>query len=242
MWLPGALVLRRDTKIRLKRRTGAVLTLSTKQPLANHTPSPGTLYTIMLKSIIIIVNKNSRRRIGNFRAPLVPHSHQFNTKGPLLSRPKIPWFNTKMPQFNTSLSSTKKLISSTLSSVQRSLQFHTSLNSTQKTVSPTPKTLQFNTFLSSTPKNRQFSNNNPSVQHTPQFSTPLSSTYGMLYTSQFNTPLSSTPKNKPKGMLNWGVSFTEGCVELKGFGVELTDFGCWKGVVLVWKWGVLKNS
>ena len=62
-----------------------------------------------------------------------------------------------------------------------------------------------------------------------------------------------------KGEFNWEVCWTEGCVELRGvlnwgvFGVELRDFGCLKGVVLVlnwcvelrgsvWSWGVLVSG
>ena len=70
-------------------------------------------------------------------------------------------------------------------------------------------------------------------------------------TLQFNTLLSSTPKTlqvcwpevcvELKGFWYW----TDCCVELRLFCVELTDFGGWKGVALlcwtegVWNWGDL---
>ena len=97
-----------------------------------------------------------------------------------------------------------------------------------------PEIRQFNTPLSSTPK-------------TPQFNTPLHSN-----TSPFNTP-SFNQKNPAKKLayiellfvnffvLNWGVCWTEGCVELRLFGVELRDVLGWKRVALLC-WTDMLNS
>ena len=124
----------------------------------------------MLKSIVINVNKNSCRRIGNFRAPSVPHPPQFNPKGPLLCRPKSLGSTQKPPWFNLPFSSThpsiqhQKPFSSTPKdrqfsnnnpSVQHTPQFSTPLSSTYGML----HTSQFNTPLSSTPKNKPKSMN-----------------------------------------------------------------------------------
>ena len=86
--------------------------------------------------------------------------------------------------------------------------------------------------LSSTPITPHFNINNPSVQHTSRFNTPLSSTHpsvqhtpqfntknlSVQHTSQFNTLLSSTQKKLTKkcfswtegfSVLNWGISGAE---------------------------------
>ena len=135
-----------------------------------------------------------------------------------------PQFHT--PQFNTSVqhkraahfqppksvSSRHKSLSSTHPSVQH-----------QKTVISTSKTIQFNTPLSSTYL---------SVQHHK----PFSSTRGVLKWGVCWTECCV----ELKGVLNWGVFWTDGFfgVELRLFFVELTDFGGWKGVVLVRNWRV----
>ena len=83
----------------------------------------------------------------------------------------------------------------------------------QKPLSFTPKTLRFNTKNPSVP--------HPSVQHRK----PLISTQKI---PQFHT---KNPSVQHPSKLNWGVLG----LELMDFGVELWDFGCWEGVVLVWK-------
>ena len=123
----------------------------------------------MLKSIIINVNKNSCRRIGNFRAPSVPHPlsstqkvHSFAGPNPLVQHKNLPGSTfpsvPHTPQFNTKKPSVKhqKPFSSTHSSVQH-----------QKTVSSATITHQFNTLLSSA---------HLSVQHTVCY-IPLNSTH-----------------------------------------------------------------
>ena len=69
---------------------------------------------------------------------------------------------------------------------------------------------------------------------TTQFHTdPLSSTRRFhTRTTPFQHPksLSSTPKSPQfhtKNFFVWGVSWTEGCVELEDFGLELRGFWCW---------------
>ena len=69
-----------------------------------------------------------------------------------------------------------------------------------------------------------FSPQNLSVHHTSQFNTPFSSTHSSV---QHQNTLSSTHPER-FSVLIWWV-----------FGVELRDFGCWKGMVLVLNWGVL---
>ena len=77
----------------------------------------------------------------------------------------------------------------------------------------------------SAPKVRQ-SNTKNSVQHTRQFHTKNPQVQHLLL------------------LLKWRVCWTEVCVKLRGilnwriFGVELTDFGCWKSVVRVLKWSI----
>ena len=81
---------------------------------------------------------------------------------------------------------------------------------------------QFNT-------KKPLSSTHPSVQHTPQFNTPLSSTQaflGLNYEVRWTWGCV-----EPRGVLNWGV-----------FGVKLRDFGGWKKVALscwtdVLNWG-----
>ena len=83
---------------------------------------------------------------------------------------------------------------------------------------------------------KPLSSTHPSVQHQK----PVSSTY--------QKPLSSTPKTEKfwygtEGflVLNWGVFGVElrGVLKWRVFGVELRDFGCWKGVALLWWTDVL---
>ena len=87
-------------------------------------------------------------------------------------------------------------------------QFHTKNSSVphQKLLGSTPKTPKFHTVLTSTPNTPQFHTK------TPQFHTKYPSI-------QHQKTLSSTPKT-PK------FNTTTGCVELSGFGVELSGFRC----------------
>ena len=83
-------------------------------------------------------------------------THQFHTKEPLLSAPKIPQLHTKNP------------------SVQHTPQLHTRNPSVphQKFLSSYPS-VPHQILLSSTPKIPQFHIKNSSVQHTPQFHTKV---------------------------------------------------------------------
>ena len=89
---------------------------------------------------------------------------------------------------------------------------------------------QFNTSVSSTPKNRQFITKTLSAQHT------LQSTRRVLNWRFFCVEL--------RGVLNGGVCWIERCFGVRGglnwrvFGFQLTNFGCWKGVVRVLNWCV----
>ena len=108
-------------------------------------------------------------------------THQFHTKEPLLSAPKIPQLHTKnpsvqhTPQLHTRNPSVphQKFLSSYLSVPH------------QIPLSSTPKIPQFHTKNPSVPHQKFLSSTlsvqhrNPSVQHTPQFHTK---------TPQFNTP------------------------------------------------------
>ena len=81
--------------------------------------------------------------------------------------------------------------------------------------------------LSSTQGLHHFSTQNPSVQHPlqlnpPQFNTALSST-----TPHLNTKNPSDQHTDGFLVLDWGVS-----------GVELRNFGDWKGALLCWTEGV----
>ena len=90
------------------------------------------------------------------------------------------------------------------------------LFSAPKNPSVQQKKPDFNTYLSSTSKNRQFNNQNPSDQHTHQF-----------------RKLSSQHVSSTFIVLNWGVFWTVKCVELTVFVcwtercAELKGFWCW---------------
>ena len=67
-----------------------------------------------------------------------------------------------------------------------------------------------------------FSSQNPSVPHHKLLSSSHPSDPHRLYRAIFSL----------RGVLNWGVCGTEGCVKLRGF-------RCWTFGFLVWNWGVL---
>ena len=76
----------------------------------------------------------------------------------------------------------------------------------------------------------------PSVQHTSQFNTSISSTHPSVQYGVTGLKLTifscwTEAFAEQKGVLNWAVCWTEGCVKLKGLGVELTVF-------LMLTWGV----
>ena len=119
---------------------------------------------------------------------------------------------------------------------------------------------QFNTSVQhkeqtfSEPEIPQFNTKKPFVQHPFQFNNPLSSTHpSVRHTPHFNTPLSSTTPSvqhqKPFSssywwffLLNLGVCWTEGCVELRGvlnWGVCWIEGGGWTERFLVMNWGIL---
>ena len=137
---------------------------------------------------------------GNFLGRITKNCSQTALiYGPLSSTP--PQFNTPVQHKRStpfqppeSVSSTQKSRSSTHLSVQH-----------QKTVSSIHKTLQINTPISST---------HPSVRHSPQFN--------LKKNRQFNTITEG--RVELKGMLNWRICWTEGCVELNGFWCWTDEF------------------
>ena len=170
-------------------------------------------------------------------------------------------FNISVPHKRTTPFQPPKSLSSTHPSVphQKTPHFHTKNPSVPPPpLSFTPKTPQFNTKNLSVPHISQFLTKNPSVPPPPPLVShqkPLSST-----SSQFHTKNSSVLHQKPSvPYLNPSVQHTpQLCFCLRSFWcgtegkVELRDFGCWRGVVLVWNrcvevrgsvwnWGVLSS-
>ena len=130
-----------------------------------------------------------------------------STQGP-------PLFSTQIPQFNNKIT-----------------QFHPPLSSTPKAPSSRPKPLQFLIKNPSVPHQKPLSSTNSSVPHlkpSVQHRKHLSSTHPLVW----NWGVCET-KGFP--VWNWGVCWTEGFSVLSRgvFGVELRDFGGWKGVALL---------
>ena len=162
-----------------------------------------------------------------FHTPL-SSTHQFHTKEPPLSAPKIPQFHTWSPQFNTPLISTHPSVPHRNPSVQHPSIPHLNPLSSRHPLVPhknpsVQHSPQFLTENRPVPHTNQFHTKNPSVQHNPQFNTKNSSV-----------------QHTPKIINSWGVCGTEGVSVLNwgGFGVELIGYWCGNEGFLVWYWGV----